>query len=266
MDDTGINYLDEVVENRATGYIKGLDGSFTSNIFMVPPANADGGIETTVKDLLKFDQALYGEKLLSEESKRKMFTPFLNNYAYCWRIDKRHGNIVIGHSGGAPGVNAFFRRYVNDKYTLIILSNYTGTSLTYPETLEAIIFGDGYEMPKPTIAEFLYKAITKNGADYKMENIDHLITDNGYKITLSRTLNIFGYALLNEKKVDLAIEVFKLNVRKFPDEANSFDSLAEAYMVKGDIKTSIKYYKKALEVDPNFENSKKMLETLQKKL
>ncbi len=266
MDDTGINYLDEVVENRATGYVKSSSGAFTINIFMVPPANADGGIETTVGDLLKFDQALYGEKLLSEESKRKMFTPFKNNYGYCWRIEKRYDNTIVGHSGGAPGVNAIFRRYVDDKYTLIVLSNYTGTSISFPNTLEAIIFGDNYEMPKPTLAEFLYKTMIENGSDNSMENIERLLTDNGYEINSSRTLNSLGYTLLSEKKIDLAIEIFKLNVRKFPDEANPYDSLGEAYMIKGDIETSTKYYKKALKIDPNFENAEKMLEVLQKKL
>ena len=267
MDNTGIHYLDEIVENRATGYVKNPSGAFTINIFVVPPANADGGIETTVGDMLKFDQALYGKKLLSEESKNKMFTPFKNDYAYCWRIEKKYGNTIVGHNGGAPGVSASFRRYTDEKYTLIVLSNYSGgATQNAANTIEAIIFGDQYEMPKPTIAEFLYKIMTAKGADNTMKNIEKLLTDNDYEIITSRTLNLFGYTLLNEKKIDMAIEVFKLNIQKFPDEANLYDSLAEAYMVKGDIESSINYYKKALEKDPNFENSKKMLELLKKKL
>ncbi|MGB2960319.1 MAG: serine hydrolase domain-containing protein [Bacteroidota bacterium] len=121
MEETGINYLEEVVEHRASGYVKTPTGKFTSNLFMVPPANADGGIETTVGDLLKFDQALYGEDLLSSEWKERMFTPNLESYGYCWRVDEIHGNQVTGHGGGAPGVSASFKRYTNDRYTIIVL-------------------------------------------------------------------------------------------------------------------------------------------------
>ena len=80
MTDTGINYLEEVVPNRATGYTKRASGDFTAPLFQVPPASADGGIETTVLDMLKFDRALYGDNLLSEASKEKMFTPNLENW------------------------------------------------------------------------------------------------------------------------------------------------------------------------------------------
>jgi cytochrome c-type biogenesis protein CcmH/NrfG len=77
-------------------------------------------------------------------------------------------------------------------------------------------------------------------------------------------LNIYGYQLLSEQKVDMAIEVFKLNVRQFPDEANPYDSLAEAYLAKGDKESAIANYKKALQIDPNLPSSKEALEKLTK--
>ena len=265
MYDTDINFWDEIEENRAIGYMKSSSGEFKSNIFMVPPANADGGIETTVKDLLKYDQALYGEKLLSEESKEKMFTPFKNNYGYCWRIEEKYGNTITWHGGGAPGVSASFRRYIDDRYTLIVLSNYSGGATQVSKTIEAIIYGDEYEFPKLTLGEFLYQSMKEKGIEYTMQNIEQLLSDNDYKILSSRPLNFLGYVLLGEKKLDMAFEFFKLNVRLFPDEANPYDSLAGAYKIKGDNESSIKYYKKALEIDPNFENAKRMLKILMEK-
>ena len=41
-----------------------------------------------VKDLYLWDQALYTNKILSEESKKKVYTPFLSNYGYGWGIRK----------------------------------------------------------------------------------------------------------------------------------------------------------------------------------
>lgn len=261
---TDMNYLDEIEENRASGYIKSPSGKFTRNIFMMPPANADGGIETTVEDLLKFDQALYGNKLLSEESRKKMFTPFRNNYGYCWRIEEKYGNTVTWHSGGAPGVSASFRRYIDDNYTLIVLSNYSGGASQVSKTIEAIIFGDEYEPPKPTLGEFIYQSMNERGIDNTIQNIEQLLNDNGYKILSSRQLNFLGYTLLGEEKLDMALAIFKLNVRLFPEEANPYDSLGDAYLVKGNTKIAIESFKKALEKDPNFESSKRKLEKLKK--
>ena len=62
---------------------------------------------------------------------------------------------------------------------------------------------------------------------------------------------------------DLAIAVFELNVRLFPDEANPYDSLAEAYLKKGDRAAAIERYAKALEVDPGFTHAREALDRLQ---
>jgi len=265
MYDTDLNYWDEIEENRASGYIKSPTGGFASNIFMVPPANADGGLETTVDDLLKYDQALYGERLLSEESREKMFTPFRENYGYCWRIKEKYGNTVTWHSGGAPGVSASFRRYLDDRYTLIVLSNYSGGATQVSRTIEAIIFGDEYEHPKPSLGEFLYQSMKNDGIDYTVRNAEQLLNDNGYEIRTSRPLNFLGYVLMGEEKLDTALGILKLNVRLFPDEANPYDSLGDAYIENGDTLLAIGCFERALEKDPQFESSKQKFEQLTEK-
>ncbi|MFC1502295.1 serine hydrolase [bacterium] len=264
MNDTGINFLDQPIENRAAGYVKTPSGRFIRNIYMVPPASADGGIETTVLDLLKFDQALYGDKLLGESYKQKMFTPNLNNYGYCWRISKQYGNTVIAHSGGAPGVNAAFQRYINDKYTIIVLSNYDVDRGRVAGTIEAILFGADYELPRPTREEFLYGIMDKKGTESLLKNYNTLLKENEYRIPNSTPLNIFGYGLLQEHKVDYAIAIFKLNVELFPDEANPYDSLGDGYLQIGDKQSAIKAFKKALEIDSSFSSSKEKLDELLK--
>ena len=261
MKDTGIHYLEEIIKNRAVGYIKMPTGKFMRNVFMVPPPNADGGIETTVMDLLKFDEALYGEKLLSREYKRKMFTPNKNNYGYCWRITKIDGRTCINHGGGAPGVSAQFRRYVDDNYTLIVLSNYSESAGHVANTIEAILYDYKYQKPKQPLSEFLYQNMQKKGMDYVVENFNKIINKNEYHITSSNELNNLGYALLDEN-VDWAIEILRINTTLFPNEANPYDSLGDAFMKKGDTESAVESFKKALEIDLNFDSSKQKLEML----
>ncbi len=240
-----------------------ITGKFKRNIFSVPPANADGGIETTVLDMLKFDQALYGTSLVNEESKKKMFTPFLDDYGYCWGIRNEYDNFITGHGGGAPGVSAAFRRYTTDRYTLIVLSNYGGGATTpVARTIEAIIFGQEYLQPKPLIGEYLYKIISEKGSSYFRENSKTVLKEGGYQIRSSNQLNMVGYNLLFDHRTVMAIDIFELNVQLFPEDANIHDSLGEAYMAKGDYEKSREMYNKALEIDPNFANAKKMLQKL----
>ena len=79
-------------------------------------------------------------------------------------------------------------------------------------------------------------------------------------------LNNYGYQLLNDKEQDKAIEVLTLNTQRHPKSANTFDSLGEAYALKGDKKNAIINFKKSLALDPpaaTKANSEKYLKQLE---
>jgi len=79
------------------------------------------------------------------------------------------------------------------------------------------------------------------------------------------TLNNLGYNLIGNKRIQDAVEIFKLNVKIHPDYANGYDSLGEAYLGIGEKDLAIRAYKKALELDPGLRSSKDALEKLTKK-
>ncbi|HKQ50999.1 MAG TPA: tetratricopeptide repeat protein, partial [Pyrinomonadaceae bacterium] len=76
-------------------------------------------------------------------------------------------------------------------------------------------------------------------------------------------MNSFGYALLRNKKVDEAIEILKLNVEAFPSSWNVYDSLGEAYMIKGEKEQAVKNYQKSVELNPKNEGGIEALKKLQ---
>lgn len=84
-------------------------------------------------------------------------------------------------------------------------------------------------------------------------------------IVKESTINGFGYQQLGQKKYDLAILIFKINTELYPNSANTYDSLAEAYMLSGDISNAIRFYKKSLELNPNNTNAIKMMDQMTKK-
>jgi hypothetical protein len=57
---------------------------------------------------------------------------------------------------------------------------------------------------------------------------------NAYNFEEEKELNQYGYSLLFSDKPQEAIEVFKLLVSEFPNDANPYDSLAEAYKGQAD--------------------------------
>ena len=62
--------------------------------------------------------------------------------------------------------------------------------------------------------------------------------------------NKVGYNLLGRKEFEPAIYVFTMNTKLFPDSANTWDSLGEAYWKAGKIEKAIEYYQKAIKMDP----------------
>ena len=68
----------------------------------------------------------------------------------------------------------------------------------------------------------------------------------GYEIKVPEaTLNQIGYQLLNAKRFDEAISAFKKNTENYPNSANVYDSLAEAYEKNGQLKQAKENYGKA---------------------
>ncbi|HEV7859152.1 MAG TPA: tetratricopeptide repeat protein [Pyrinomonadaceae bacterium] len=68
-------------------------------------------------------------------------------------------------------------------------------------------------------------------------------------------INNLGYSLMLQHRMKEAIDILKLNTEAHPQSANTYDSLAEAYMNNGDKGLAIQYYRKALEVDPKYPNA-----------
>jgi tetratricopeptide (TPR) repeat protein len=99
----------------------------------------------------------------------------------------------------------------------------------------------------------LKSAITKI---YKMKEKDKSLYFD------ESSFNAYGYELMNTGKTEEAIMVFQLNFKMFPESANVYDSLGEAYMKNGQKDLAIKNYEKSLELNPENSNAREMLTKL----
>jgi Flp pilus assembly protein TadD len=74
-------------------------------------------------------------------------------------------------------------------------------------------------------------------------------------------MNLYGYQLLGDRKFDEAVAVFRKNVKDHPKSWNTYDSLAEAYLTKGDKKLAAEYHNQALAMTQD-ETQKKRISTI----
>ncbi|HHU52179.1 MAG TPA: beta-lactamase family protein [Firmicutes bacterium] len=90
---------------------------------------ASGALISTVRDLYRYDQALYGDKLAERRLIEEMLKPFYKGrfieYGYGWFIKRLFGQrSVVAHNGFHPaGHSAHLERYVDDRTTIIVVSN-----------------------------------------------------------------------------------------------------------------------------------------------
>ncbi|MCX2453720.1 serine hydrolase [Pedobacter sp. PLR] len=111
---------------QAVGYLPKIDGSYeaVSNSAFTTCSPAGGGY-STVADLHKFGVALLSGKLLTDSSKHKMFKDELGkSYGYGFQLSGSTEKQVVGHGGGAPGVNAVTYIFPDSEYIIVVLSNY----------------------------------------------------------------------------------------------------------------------------------------------
>lgn len=129
MTTTRPNDVRMVVRNRASGYIWN-DGELRNSCYRSPTwGNGAGWTLSTISDLVKWDEALYTERLLKRSSLEHMWTPATLNggeaieYGLGWSVKDLGGERVVGHGGGTSGFATFIARFITDRFTAIVLMN-----------------------------------------------------------------------------------------------------------------------------------------------
>ena len=132
MTATRIISEEDIIPNRAAGY-RLVKGELKNQEWVSPSYNttADGALYFNVVDLAKWDAGLYTEKLVKRASLDRMWTVFplkagrpnSGNYGFAWEIANLNGHRVIEHGGAWQGFSTYIARYVDDRLTVVILTN-----------------------------------------------------------------------------------------------------------------------------------------------
>lgn len=130
----------------------------------------DKNIYSTPEDLLKWDQAMYSNKIFTQQTLEAAFTPYSNekpgirNYGYGWRMNVYPtGKKVIYHNGWWHGSNTVFIRMIQDSVTIIVLGNKYDRAI-YQSKKMAEIFDPAYQMVDDEKEGATKEDMLKNGS------------------------------------------------------------------------------------------------------
>ena len=269
MLDTDAYETDYVVPNLAVGYtrMRARPGELKNNLYLhVVKGGPAGGGYSTVEDLLSFGNALMNNKLLSPENTELMTTGKVRTephimYCYGFRDRVENGHHIVGHTGGFPGIEGYLGIFRDLGYTVAALSNFDFGNSELVLFIEELLVGETQRTKNRTLTEKILTEAITNGYEAARKIYD----ENREKVAIGEgTVNLRSYELLAEGKVTAAIALFRLNVYMYPESANVYDSLGEAYMAAGNTALAIENYERSLELDPENENAVEKLKELRK--
>jgi len=237
--------------------------------------NAAASLQTTPEDYAKFIIAVMNGTGLKKATWRQMLTPQA-------RVDAKYPPIAWGlgvgletmpegtyfwHWGDNGDAKAYVAGFLPNKCAVVYFADASnGLSFT-KEILDDAIGGehpalahldyDRYNSP----GRRLTKAILSGSAAEPLKDYREQRARTGDSIS-EGSMNTLGYLLIRLKRLDDAIAVFTQNTEDYPNSWNVWDSLAEAYMDKGDKELAIKYYEKSLQLNPGNSNGASQVKKL----
>ncbi len=201
MNVTRTTTLTDIVYNRADGYV--WRSNKFDNAASFSALRPSGAFLSSVLDLAKWDAALYGDKVLSAAVREQMWSPVKLNsgathpYGFGWELSSVAGHKLAQHGGSLPGFRAQISRYLDDKLTVIVLTNADGANPNLIALGIAAQYIPGL-IPERTIAKIDPQLLNAHVGQYQHPAVVITITREGDKLRLQQGANAEKQDLLPE--------------------------------------------------------------------
>ncbi len=231
-----------------------------------------GGIYSTAKDLQRWARALREGKVMNADHWKDATTPVRLNdgssVPYSFGMGLRPsplGQSRVSHSGHWRAFKADLTLLPAQALDIILLTNNgEDDSVDHArDAVEAIVAGKPYAMVKESIHLPLTRRLQADDADAlrKWLNDERHASPLRYTL-LEDKVNELGYALLERKEIDKAIVLMEFNRDVHPTSMNAYDSLADAYLAKGDRDAAIEQVRKMIALKPDSKPAQEKLKKL----
>lgn len=236
----------------------------------------NGGQYASLEDWYKWTTAFSSGKILKEATIEKMFSPQIAedgtdgrfSFGYGCNIYQSRRNTKVIDNGGSNGI--YFARLIRLPgegvvFYLVTNDNAMNANMVLPNVTQLFFEGEikmdataprtSFDSPK---AEKIYTLLNEKGAtDFENELHKSGITVEDDMVYLE-----VGQKLLEEKKADEAIALYKIYTKQFPNIIVAWNDLGDAYLLKGEKENAINCYKQALKLRPENQRAKEALDKL----
>jgi CubicO group peptidase (beta-lactamase class C family) len=247
---------------RAIGYTRTMRGELEANDHFQDPPGPDGGFYSTTSDMLRFFRAYHYGNELWDEATRSL------DPMYAFMEEHKDSGGAIPHAGGFSGANTVHYEVLRDQVSVVVFANRDElVAEDLGAGILAIIRGKEPKKPVQPAHLLIYQSYREEGIKYVHDHFEELSANWHPADPKDMILNMVGYNLLysnDPAEVDQAIEIFSLNTELFPDIANVWDSLGEAWRKKGNKSKALEYYKKALAIVPDLPSALEAVQELEK--
>jgi len=272
MKNSGSYLHTQIVAKRASGYDYDFGNYLSADFRDQSNTMGTGDIYTTVEDLFKFHMAIANNTLLNKELTDEMFTPGMRpaRYGYGWfnqnfRYTTTDSVKANYHLGSTEGFISFMIRMPETNSMAVILCNSSPTDFFgIIKNLLKVLYNKPVTIKEP-VHKKMETIIGKYNAEtaviaYKKMKID---TTHFYIDWLQ--MYYLGEKLLSTKRYNDAKIIAENNIVEFPDKDYIALSMANIYLSLNRKEEARKFYKKALELNPEMEEARNRLKELETK-
>jgi CubicO group peptidase (beta-lactamase class C family) len=191
---------------------------------------AGAGIFTSAEDLYRFDLALYGDELLKNKSKKRLFDP---QHPYSWRV----GRIPVTqelevnvhtYDGKFDGYSVMMTRFIDEKHSIILLSN-TGISYFLKEQLTFDIAAVLYDQNAPNRKNDATLTLIKGIVSGKFSQTFNDLKSRKNNLDFNeQSLSSLAFELLWTNIANNSLQLFSFISDEFPNSSQAQTNLQRA--------------------------------------
>ncbi|QJR80807.1 serine hydrolase [Alteromonas pelagimontana] len=220
----------------------------------------NGGLLSSLNDMFQWSSSLRNHTVLSTAQTKKLITPYVKEnedsntyYAYGLAVfDSPTNTQMVGHNGSNGTFYFDFRWLVEEDIVILYASNaMVDQTADVSVNAELMLFDNVFNPPafsRGVSARILHLAAHFNGTPEALKKA--VVEQFGSELNKRYYLNRAGLALLQNGASEKAIVLLLLNVERFKDDGNLWDSLGEAYFIHGNKAKAKESFEKALALQP----------------
>ena len=270
MSSSGSYFHTQIVPKRASGYDYSLGGFTSADFRDQSNTMGTGDLYSTVEDLFKLHIAISNNTLLNKKLTDEMFTPGIRpwRYGFGWfnqnfKYSPADSVFANYHLGMTEGFLSFMVRIPSTNSLVVFLCNSAPTHFFgIAGNLIKVLYNKPVDLKQP-VHKAMAAFLTTGNATAALEQYKKMKADTAHYYIDWLAMNQLGDELYNLKRYEDARIIFENNAAEFPARDLPLYSVAKTYEALGKIETALEWYRKALTLNPAFEEARSKIKELE---